>query len=85
MPRFYMNVRDNGYIVPDPEGDEFSTAAEAVQHARETVRDILARPETYGELVAWERRRIEIVDETGAHRATVAFCDDREDALAPDA
>lgn len=78
MPHFYMNIGDNGYIIPDPEGDEFSTAVEAVENARATVRDILARPETYGERVAWERRRIEIVDETGARISEVPFSDDAE-------
>lgn len=75
MPRFYMNVREDGCVIRDVEGDEFSTAEQAIAHARETARDILDRPETYGEPVAWERRHFEIVDDAGAHVADVPFAD----------
>lgn len=75
MPRYFLNIRDCGSLIIDPDGDDLAGLAEARALALESIRDILARPETYGSRRIWSTRRFEITDETGAVLMTIPFPD----------
>lgn len=65
MPRYFLNVRDGGVLVADPEGEEVLDLAQMRDIAEDTVRDILEQPDTYGEARCWDHRSFEITDERG--------------------
>lgn len=65
MPRYFLNVRDRGVLIEDPDGDEVADLAGIRTLAEATIEDILARPETYGEAQRWDRCTFVITDERG--------------------
>ena len=73
MPRYFLNVRDRGVLMEDPDGDDAADLAEIRRIAEGCVADIYARPHTYGEALLWDRRTLEITDETGATVLVVPF------------
>ena len=69
MPRFFLNVRDGGSLILDPEGAEFAdlgiARAEALVRARELLADKLKKGQVQ------DSRAIEITDETDKVLATI--------------
>lgn len=65
MARYFLNVRRNGVLIEDPDGDEAADLPAMRRVAEETIEDILCRPETYGEHQRWDRCTFEITDESG--------------------
>jgi hypothetical protein len=73
MARYFMNIRDNTFVVPDFEGSELPDLSSAMHEAKASalepvVSDIRAQSRI-GE------KRIEIVDENGAVLGTVMLRD----------
>ena len=73
MPRYFLNVRDRDVLMEDPDGDEASGLNEIRRIAESCIADIYARPHTYGEALTWDRRSLEITDETGSTVLVVPF------------
>ncbi|MBX9934152.1 MAG: hypothetical protein K2Y56_21965 [Methylobacterium sp.] len=73
MPRYFLNLRDRGTLIEDPEGDEAQDIAEILRIAQATIDDIFGRPETYGDMRRWNRFSFEITDEAGELVLTVPF------------
>ena len=65
MPRYYLNIRDRGVLIEDPDGDEVEDIAGIRRIADACIADIYARPHVYGEPQAWDRRSFEITDADG--------------------
>ena len=73
MPRYYLNLRRQGVLIEDPEGEEAANLSVIRQSAEDTIEDILRRPETYGENQRWDRCTFEITDVNGATLMKVPF------------
>ncbi len=79
MPRYFLNVRDRGVLIEDPDGDEASDLAGIRRIAERAMQDILLRPETYGEAQRWDRCAFEITDEGGAVVLNLPFSEYEDD------
>ncbi len=73
MPRYFLNIRDRGVLMEDPDGDVAADLAAIRSIAASCIADIYARPHTYGEALLWDRRSLEITDEAGATVLVVPF------------
>lgn len=73
MPRYFLNIRDRGTLIVDPDGDDLPSLDEARVLAADIIHDILARPETYGSRERWSTRCFEITDEAGIVLMTIPF------------
>jgi hypothetical protein len=71
MPRYYLNVINSTDIAIDGEGQELADLAAARSQAEAGIRSLIADEARRGKIDL--RGRIEIIDETGALLATVAF------------
>ena len=71
MPRFYFHIRDGETLIEDPDGSELPDLEAARVEALEGARTILAEKVKAGAVV--DGQRFEIVDESGAVRATLPF------------
>jgi hypothetical protein len=65
MARYFFNVRRNGVLIRDPEGDELPDVAAAHRLGLEIVQDMLRLPQVYGEMREWQRDEFVITDQTG--------------------
>lgn len=73
MPRYFLNIREHGTLILDPDGDDLANPDEARNLVLAIIRDILLRPETYGSAKSWRARRFEITDACGTVLITVPF------------
>ena len=73
MPQYFLNIRDRGTLICDPEGDVLPGLPEARDLVERTVRDIRNRPETYGDPKIWEHRSFEVTDPSGRILLEIAF------------
>lgn len=65
LPRYFLNIRRNGVLIRDEEGDDLPDAAAARALALETLRDMLRLPHVYGPPRDWKRNVFVITDEAG--------------------
>jgi hypothetical protein len=75
MPRYFFNVRRDGVLIPDREGDDLPDAVAAHRLGLETVQDMLRLPHIYGEMREWQKDEFIITDETGATVLVLPFAD----------
>lgn len=73
MPRFFFHMRDEDWLVEDPEGSELPDLGAARAEAAEVARGHLAGRLAAGE--ALDFQRIEIRDDGGRMLETVPFPD----------
>jgi hypothetical protein len=73
MPRYFFNVRRDGVLIPDREGDGLSDLDAARQLGLETVQDMMRLPHVYGERRGWQKDEFIITDETGATVLVLPF------------
>ncbi|MCI9880962.1 MULTISPECIES: DUF6894 family protein [Methylobacterium] len=73
MPQYFLNIRDRGTLILDPEGDVLPGLREARDLVERTVRDIRRRPETYGCPDLWNSRSFEVTDQSGEILLEIAF------------
>jgi hypothetical protein len=73
VPRYFFNVRRNGVLIRDPEGDDLPDVAAAHQLGLEIVLDMLRLPHVYGEMREWQRNEFVITDEAGATMLILPF------------
>jgi hypothetical protein len=73
MPRYFFNIVRGTAVIPDPEGDELRSDADARRHASMTAREMLEERHKYRR--GLEQWAFEITDQTGRHVATVLFSD----------
>jgi hypothetical protein len=73
MPRFHLNIRKNGVLIEDPDGDEVENLEAARQIALDTLSDMRRLPHVYGELGAVGTKEFVITDEAGIILTTIPF------------
>jgi hypothetical protein len=73
MPRYFFNVRRDGVLIADHEGDELPDADAARELGLETVQDMMRLPHVYGEMREWQRDEFVITDEMGATVLVLPF------------
>jgi hypothetical protein len=73
MPRYFFNVRRDGVLIPDHEGDELPDVDAARQLGLETVQEMMRLPHVYGEMREWQKDEFIITDETGATMLVLPF------------
>ena len=83
VPRFFLNIRDRGVLIEDPDGDDVPDLAAIQQIAEACIVDIYARPETYGDTLTWDRRSFEITNEDGATVLVIPLSDVYDRKIAP--
>ena len=71
MPRFYLHIRSQGELIPDPEGSELAGIEAAVQEAVRGARSLLSADVLEGMLRL--DASIEIHDSEDRHLATIRF------------
>lgn len=79
VPRFFIHVRDGDHLIRDPKGTEASSLDIACAETLAAAREFFASQIIVGAIT--DRRRFEIVDETGRTVAVIPF----QDAVAPPA
>lgn len=73
LPRFYFNIRRNGVLIRDEEGDALPHLLAALALAQDILRDMLRLPHTYGEPREWQDRTFVITDEAGTALAEMPY------------
>ena len=63
-PRYFMNVRYRGRLIPDNEGDELANEEELRPHALATARDLVFHTRM-DSIRSWFDCSFEITDESG--------------------
>lgn len=81
MTRYFFNIRRDGDVVVDPEGDDFPSLEEARSSAVKAIRELAAARIKGGDAIADES--IEIVNDAGAVETSVSFHDVVRDHLKP--
>jgi hypothetical protein len=71
VPRFYLHIRSQDELIPDPEGTELPEIAAAVQEAVKGARSLLSADVLEGMLRL--DASIEIHDSEDRHLATIRF------------
>ena len=80
MPRYFFNVRRDGVLIPDREGDELSDVDAARELGLETVQDMMRLPHVYGEMREWQKDEFIITNETGVVVLVLPFTEAVEEA-----
>ncbi|MFF8802033.1 DUF6894 family protein [Methylobacterium sp. NPDC097299] len=65
MPRYFLNIRRNGVLIRDGEGDALPDLAAARALVLDTLREMRRLPHVYGPPRAWQRDVFVITDEAG--------------------
>lgn len=73
LPRYFFNVRRDGVLIRDEEGDALPDAAAARALALDTLREMLRLPHVYGPPNAWRGNVFVITDEAGTVLAEVPY------------
>ncbi|KQT46519.1 hypothetical protein ASG52_12370 [Methylobacterium sp. Leaf456] len=73
LPRFFLNIRRNGVLIRDEEGDVLPDSAAARTLALDTLREMLRLPHIYGPPRAWRGNVFVITDEAGTVVAEVPY------------
>ena len=71
MPRFFFHLREESGLIPDEEGREFPTLAEARLHALEGIRSIMSDEVKAGRIDL--SGQLEIADDRGTALLTLSF------------
>ncbi|WP_420846792.1 DUF6894 family protein [Microvirga tunisiensis] len=57
MHRYFFNVRRDGVLIPDREGDELPGVDAVQKLGLDTVQDMIRLPHIYGEIASGRRMR----------------------------
>jgi hypothetical protein len=71
LARYYFNIHDGKTVIPDPDGDELSDTGAALDLVEKVVRDVVARPQAYGDFSRWAGRKFVVTDDAGREVVTV--------------
>ncbi|WP_407942995.1 DUF6894 family protein [Methylorubrum podarium] len=73
LPRFFLNIRRQGVLIRDEEGDELPDLEAARALALNTLREMMRLPHIYGQPREWKRNVFVITNEAGTVLAEVPY------------
>ncbi len=76
LPRFYLNIRRNGVLIRDEEGDELADVEAAQALVYDTLRDMRRLPHVYGPPREWEHNVFVITGENGTVLAEAPYAEE---------